>query len=375
MVVVIKRCIGHRVRQLYYWPKMRVDIKKYVNECHVCKLIKVPQFKPAGFMGKAKEVTAPFQVISSDIVGPLPKSTSGFLYMVVSVCLFTKYVWVRPLRRATAEAVRDHLLEDIFLKYSVPTTLVCDNGVQYVSKVVKDLLAKFNVKMFRNFYYHPQTNPTERVNRVLKTMIVAYVDDNQRLWDRQLHHIVNAINTARHDTTGYSPHPLVYGEPWCSDGTCRPGLSENEPISFADREQLMGKWKDRVKVREEVIKRLAVAYDKNCHYYNLRRRDAELAVGQTVYRRNYTQSKAGDYFSSKLAQKFTGPLKIVKQVGYCAYLLEGVDGKRDGPWHVSDLKPASDEPLGESAVDALQTRNKEFKFCSWNVAGFRALLK
>lgn len=362
-----------RVRQQYYWPKMGSDIKKHISKCHVCLLVKIPQFKPAGFMGKSKVVTAPFQTISSDIIGPLPKSSSGFLYMVVSVCLFTKYVWVRPLRRATAEAVRDHLLEDIFLKYSVPTTLVCDNGPQYKSKVIESLLNKFGVKMFCNFFYHPQTNPTERVNRVIKTMIISYVVDNQRLWDKQVHNVAHAINTARHESTGYSPHQLVYGERWCGYGTCRPGLEEDCPISFGDREELMGKWKDMVKVRTEVLKRLEIAYEKNCRTYNLRRREVELQVGQIVYRKNYTQSNAGKYYSAKLATKFVGPFKVVKKVGYRAYLLEAADGKRDGPWHVSDIKPVAD---GEQPdVDSLVMPSHSIKVCTWNVAGFRSIVK
>ena len=359
---------------LYYWPKMGSDIKKYIRNCHVCLMVKVPQRKPAGFMGKSKSVTAPFQTISSDIIGPLPKSSTGFMYMVVSVCLFTKYVWVRPLRRATAEAVRDHLVEDIFLKYAVPTTLVCDNGPQYRSKVVLSMLEKFGVKMFRNFYYHPQTNPTERVNRVLKTMIVSYVLDNQRSWDRQVHHVTNAINTARHEATGYSPHQLVYGERWCSNGACRPSLEEDTPVSFGDREQLLGKWKDQTKVREEVVKRLELAYEKNCRTYNLRRREADLEVGQRVYRKNYTQSKAGEYYSAKLAPKFKGPFTVVRKVGYRAYLLEGPDGKRDGPWHISDIKPvaAGSEP---DEISPVEVPLCPLTLCSWNVAGFRALVK
>ncbi|KAE8737742.1 hypothetical protein FOCC_FOCC016791 [Frankliniella occidentalis] len=169
--------------------------------------------------------------------------------MVVSVCLFTKYVWVRPLRRATAEAVRDHLLEDVFLKFGVPSTLVCDNGPQYTAKVFTSFLEQNGVKQHKNFYYHPQHNPTERVNRVLKSMIVSYIMDNQRLWDRHLPQITNAINTAKHESTGFSPHQLVFGEYWRGHGAMAPEIDPESPVSFGDRGDLMGKWKDKLKIQ------------------------------------------------------------------------------------------------------------------------------
>jgi len=128
-----------KVRRFYYWPKMRGDVKKYVSKSHVCLSTKSPQAKPPGFMGKQKQVDRKFQVIASDLIGPFPKSLKGFMYVIVTVCTFTKFVCVRPIRRATAEAVHDHLLNDVFLKYGVLSTLVCDNGAQYKSRLVNSL--------------------------------------------------------------------------------------------------------------------------------------------------------------------------------------------------------------------------------------------
>ena len=43
--------------------------------------------------------------------------------------------------------------------------------------------------------YHAQANPTERVNRLLKTMIVAFVRDDHKDWDLHLHEFRFAYNT------------------------------------------------------------------------------------------------------------------------------------------------------------------------------------
>lgn len=368
-----------RVKQLYYWPKMRRDISSYVSRCHICLKIKVPPFKPAGFMGQSKKVTAPFQVISSDIIGPFPKSLSGYTSLVVSVCLFSKYVWVRPLRRATAEAVRNHLVEDIFLKYGVPSTLVCDNGSQYKGKVMQKLCKDYGIQMFKNLVYHAQSNPTERVNKVVKTVIKAYVKENQRTWDTNLHCTTNAINTTRHDVTGYTPHEIVFSSKWCANGLMRPSLNESAPVEVEN--PVIRETKFQQQLRETIQKRLQSAYEKNCKQYNLRRRDVSFDVGQTVYRRNFTKSSAGNYYSAGLAAKYVGPYTIIKKCGYKAYKLRDKNGKEEGPFYVGDLKPApkdlhgvnDDQPRVSAVVG--NPSGTPVSLCSWNVAGLRALIR
>lgn len=46
---------------------------------------------------------------------------------------------------------------------------------------------KFALGNFRfTTLYHPQPNPTERVNRVLKSMLSSFVEDNHRNGDEYL---------------------------------------------------------------------------------------------------------------------------------------------------------------------------------------------
>jgi len=59
--------------------------------------------------------------------------------------------------------------------------------------------------------YHPQTNLTERVNRNLKTMIVSYVEDQHRQWDKWLAEFRYAINSAWHESTGFTPAEVALG--------------------------------------------------------------------------------------------------------------------------------------------------------------------
>lgn len=329
-----------RIREVYYWPQMKRDVQTHIATCEECIMYKVPQCKPAGLMGHERKVSAPMQFISSDIMGPFPRSYSGYNYLVVSTCLFSKYVWVRPIRKGTAAEVRKHLEEDVFLKYAVPGTLLCDNAKQYAGFEIQDLCKKYGVKLRHSFFYHAQANPTERMNRVLKCMIASYVQDNHRNWDKNLNYITTAINSVKHEVTGYSPHELMFGSKWKGHGSYHKVEMDGDEIpSFGDRQVHPKKMQD---IFGDVTQRLQKAYERNARYYNLRRRDVELKEGQLVYRRNQVQSNKAKFFTAKLAPKFIGPYRVVKKVGYRAYLLQDSKGKKDGPWHIEHLKPASE---------------------------------
>lgn len=336
----------NRIRVMYYWPGMRKDIGDYIGSCTTCLEFKSKNSAPVGLMGARRVVTAPMEIISCDLMGPLPRSASGHAYVVVSNCMFSKYVWARPLRDATAQAVATHLEQDIFWKFGVPKSLICDNGQQYRSKEVTELCKKYGVKMIFNFAYHPQPNPTERVNRVLKTMFGSYIEGTQKSWDRKLPQLVAAINSARNEVTKFSPHFLMFGKELLFHADLRvdSGDGDGQELEF-DRDSYVKKLKELEDLKGEVENRMKVVFERNERRYNLRRRDVEFDVGQIVYRKNFVKSDKSKDFSKKLAPRFIGPFKIKKRVGYRAYLLEDDTGKEDGPWYVNDLKNTKDFEL------------------------------
>lgn len=86
-----------RLLQQYFWPGMYVDTIRYVRQCDVCQTTKASQAKPVGHLGE-RIVESPWCVVAADIMGPLPKSTSGFSYLLVIQQLFTKWIELAPRR-------------------------------------------------------------------------------------------------------------------------------------------------------------------------------------------------------------------------------------------------------------------------------------
>lgn len=326
----------HRIIADYYWPKMRSDIQAYVRRCRVCLEQKPLQKASAGLMGRHPVVDRPWQLTSADLIGPLPRSSQGFRYMLVIHDCFTKYPVVIALRSATASLVTKHVEESVFLTYGVPQYLICDNGGQFKSGMFRDLLKKYGVTPLYTAYYHPQANPTERVNRIVKTMLSSYVKENHKSWGAYVPQITCAIRTARQEVTGYTPFFLNFGREIVLFGG---NHGNDKPIlSFGDREKFGLGLSKLEEIRKFVRKRLDVAYGRSKARYDLRKRNETFSVGQSVWKRNMVLSDASKDFAAKLAPKFNGPFTVQAVTGYCTYRLVDEQGNDRGVWHAKDLK-------------------------------------
>lgn len=113
--------------------------------------------------------------------------------------------------------------------YGVPQILCCDNGPQFISKVFKELSSEYKIqKIFYNLKYHPQANHTERANKEIVRCLRSYIGENQKTWDVSLHKIAQAIRTAKHDVTQFSPAFLTFGRNVPLYGDFYGKLSEND---------------------------------------------------------------------------------------------------------------------------------------------------
>lgn len=328
-----------KLRVRYYWPGMKSDVSKYITSCKVCGEQKPEQKAPAGLMGLRPIATQPWQTISLDFIGPLPRSTSGYTHILVIVDSFTKFVVLIPLRSASAKLLAKHVEEGIFLLYGVPQTIICDNGVQMRSNEFKNLCQKYNVKISYTPLYYPRADPAERVNKIVKTMLSSFVKSNHRKWDVYLQSVACAIRSSRHEVTGYSPYFANFGREKVNSGHYYDHILQREPPQEDEfPKRLLG----YRKMYEDIRQRLQNAQLRNQHRYNLRRRPVHFDVGQFVWRKNKVLSDATHHFTAKFAPTFVGPFRIRRKVGLWTYQLEDDDGNERGVWHVQDLKPAPD---------------------------------
>lgn len=331
-----------RAAETYYWPRMRRDLARLVRSCKTCQACKVEQKLPAGLMGAGRKVEEPWAMISADVIGPLPRSSKGNKYLLVVTDSFTKFVLLFPLRAVTSALVADRLENHVFMIFGVPEIIISDNGPEFKGAKYQKLCREYGIRLFLNARYHPQANPTERMNRTIIGMIRSYIQDNQKVWDVCIAQLGFAIRTAVNDSTGYSPSFLNFGRnprPRINDLRGRQFEDSSNPPEIDTSGSYINRLQQLNLLREDVRERLKEEYKNSAQRYNLRRRHVAFEVGDRVWKRNFKQSNAAANYNAKLDHRYVGPYNIGRKVTETVYDLLNSDGRDCGRWHVSDLKP------------------------------------
>lgn len=331
-----------RLSVKYFWPKMVADVVRYVRRCTVCLKAKPDQRKPVGFMGGHTLIDKPWDVLSIDLLGPLPRSKRGFAYILAVTDCFSKFTLTFPLRKASAAAVVKHLENDVFLLFGAPFRIISDNGQQFRSKEYRQLLSKYKVRSSYTSFYTPRANPVERFNRTLKTCLISYVSQDQREWDLVLPKVSCAIRTAKHEVTGHTPYFVNFGRELNITGERFPSVKQDDSDVIdcrQDPEELMQRSTHFSKLYRDIKTRLQKSYEQSKQRYDLRRRQEYFMPEQVVWRKNFVLSDAAQYFSAKLADKYLGPFMINRRIGSNSYELKTCAGDvMPGTWSAEHLR-------------------------------------
>jgi hypothetical protein len=161
--------------------------------------------------------------------------------------------------------------------------------------------------------YHPQIDgQMERVNQVLQDMLRACALQYGRSWDKSLPYAKISYNNSYQESLKMAPSEMLYGR------RCRTPIFWNEngerqvfgPIIIQDTEK-------QVRIVRENLK---AAQSRQKSYVDRRQRVLSFEVRDYVYlmvspMRGLRRFKV----RGKLAPRFIGPFKILKQKGEVAY--------------------------------------------------------
>lgn len=341
-----------RLATFYYWPGMYRDVKRYVGRCTTCAMHKPDQMKPMGTM-KPKVVHLPWDVVAADTMGPYPRSKTGNKYLIVFEDLFTRWVECVPVAAATGKTIAEAFRARVICRWGTPRVFLTDNGTEFVNQTIKGLTDEFGIERMTTPPYHAQANPVERVNRNLKIMIASYISADHREWDLRIAEFQFAYNTAVHSSLGVSPAFLNLGREPRPAQHLRRMLERDVAPNAPEREKWVARMSKLVEMRDLVTQKIREASEKQAKYYNRHRRDVTFHVGDRVYRRFRTLSKAVDNKTAKFVKRFTGPYEVTKIISPSVVELSSPNGQPAGRYHVKDLrfpKTAAAPTLADAAL-------------------------
>jgi hypothetical protein len=205
------------------------------------------------------------------------------------------------------------------------------------SEEFRKLCDDYQVTLSYTRLYYPRSDPTERVNATVKTMIATAVKHDHRRWADNLAAIGCAIRTSRHETTGYTPYFTNFGREHKLLGSefDHPIPASDDNPDSTTRKRLVG----FRKLYQDIAAKLKTAHERDKRVYDLRRRPVQYLVGQQVWRKDKSLSDATANYSAKLGPKYIGPFVISRKCGSWTYELADEHGNNKGIWHVQELKP------------------------------------
>ena len=140
-------------------------------------------------------------------------SAKGNLYVLVMVDCFSRWTEACPLPDKTAISVADAFFSNIVCRFGMPSVIHSDQGREFENKVMHELCLLGGSHKTKTTPYHPESDGlVERFNRTLLMMLAMFAGEHKDDWDDLLPPVMMAYRSSVHESTGFSPYRLMFGE-------------------------------------------------------------------------------------------------------------------------------------------------------------------
>ena len=350
------QAVLHRLKEQFYWPSMNADVKDFCASCIKCHSKKNNRRDPPAPLGSTPPSYGPWETVHTDLVGPLPETKVGNIWVLLIVCAFTKFVELIPLRDCTAESVALGLVST-FHRYGLPFNVVSDNGAQYRAALLAKINELLGVRHIFISAYHAQANAVvERMCGIVKTSIATALDRTQRDWDMFLGATQYAVNSSLQATNKCSPALLMFGRHFRLP-IQQTLLQEPSPNSF-ELEDLVTQLRERqFDAITQVIDHQIAAREYQRNWYNRRAKEKGFELGDRVFVYRPV-TKPGQ--ASKLTSKWEpGYVVEGKNLNGLTYEVRKPGSRKPAEKvHVNRLKPQSESQVyreGQKEAKAIRT--------------------
>ena len=128
----------------------------------------------------------------------------------------TGWVEAIPIADQRAVTVARAVYGEWIARYGVPERIHSNLGVQFDSALFQELCIAFGIEKSRTTPYRPQANgKCERFNRTLITMLRRAVASRPYDWEPLFPTVLQAYRSTVSESTGFTPHRLVFGREMC----------------------------------------------------------------------------------------------------------------------------------------------------------------
>lgn len=303
------------IRQKYYWPNLYKQLYSYVTTCITCQTRNLKKNNPP--VQETDIPPYPFAKIALDLSGPYPETLSGNKYIISFIDLYSGWPEAYPVKDKTAETVAHLLIDEIFVRFGAPLSILSDNGSENVNRVMKETCETLNIHHITTSYYHPKSNGrVERFHRTLHDVLSKKIEDNIRTWDLYLNQSLAAIRFNISESSKFSPFYLLYNR---------------DPVLPLDNllkphRRYLGEEQHKIALQHQhksfvnVHRYMKQAKRRQAKYANKNVKDEGLEVGSPVYCKNHLRK-------SKLEERWKPYYRIIEQTSPVSFIIKNqLDG-------------------------------------------------
>ena len=128
----------------------------------------------------------------------------GYRYLLVCIDVFSKYLWVIPLKTKTGPALVT-AFKKILESGRKPEKVQTDQGTEFFNKHFKELMKKEEIHLY-NTYNETKASVVERVIRTLKTRMWRYFTAKKTMrYIEVLQDLVDSYNRSKHRSIQKKP--------------------------------------------------------------------------------------------------------------------------------------------------------------------------
>lgn len=227
------------VKARYFFPQMDTDVRERVRCCLPCQSSKVTRHTKSTVQDFVLPVSARFQYVHIDLVGPLPPVTDPnrpnsppYQYLLTIIDRATRWIEACPLTDITAASVARAFVENWVSRFGVPIFVLSDQGRQFESELFRHLSSVLGFTRLRTTAYHPSANGfLERTHRRLKEILKA----RKQSWIMSLPFALLGMRAMPNSDTGQSPFTFVTGTSLCMPSAIFVNPTEISPNEFVQK--------------------------------------------------------------------------------------------------------------------------------------------
>ena len=296
-----------RLQCFVCWKGMCTDVAGYVRSSSSCQFRKMPTGKPHGLQSCIPVASRAFEIMATDVLGPICLTESGHKYILNVTDQLTEWSISVCISDLTDDTTAKAIEENVFFKYGAPTILISDQGTNYMSSDFEEFLKSWNVKHHRSSPAHPQSNGmVEKFNGTLAMLLHSLANHNPENWDLYVPMAVYSYNVSWNAATKATPYYLVFGLDPDPVFTKKLGCSPADIHQDISLEQ----------AREQARKHIQDSQQKNMSRVNIHRHECKIDVNHQVLvlSKPLKIQKGG-----KIANRWIGPFLVTQKLAENVY--------------------------------------------------------